>query len=131
MHEISLMQNLLRTVGDAASKQGDFPVTEIHLRIGRMAGLNGDSLKFAFDILAKGTISENAVLLIEDVPFNVHCPDCDNDFNPDDFTLRCPTCGGTSIEIKSGREMEIDYILVEDASDDSESCEKVNDSGGR
>ncbi|MCK4537557.1 MAG: hydrogenase maturation nickel metallochaperone HypA [Candidatus Krumholzibacteria bacterium] len=130
MHEVSLMQNLLRMVGIAASKQGDSPVTEIHLRIGKMAGVNRESLKFSFDILAKGTIAENAILVIEDVPFNIHCSDCGSDFNPDDFTLRCPECEGTSIEITSGREMEIDYILVDDESDSPESRDKMENTGG-
>ena len=130
MHEVSLMQNLLRAVGSAASKQGDGPVTEIHLRIGKMAGVNRDSLKFSFDILSKGTITENAILVIEDVPFSVHCTDCGSDFNPDDFTLRCPACGGTSIEITSGREMEIDYILVDDGSDSPGNRDKVESTGG-
>ncbi len=114
MHEVSLMQNLLRVVGDAAREQGEGDVTEIHLRIGDMAGVNEDSLRFAFGILSKGTKTEGALLNIEKVPFRVHCPACSKEYEPQGMTLRCSGCGGASVDVISGREMEVDYIIVDD-----------------
>ncbi|MBN2071563.1 MAG: hydrogenase maturation nickel metallochaperone HypA [Candidatus Krumholzibacteriota bacterium] len=115
MHEVSLMQNLLNVVSEAAKEQGDGKVTSIHLKIGRMAGVNSDSLRFAFDILSKGTRADSAVLEIEMIPLKIHCNGCSEDISPEEFSLYCSLCGSRDMTIVSGREMEIDYIMVEDS----------------
>ncbi len=114
MHEVSLMQNLMNVVASAAEEQGGGKVMTVHLRIGRMAGVNADSLRFAFDILSKGTVAEEGKLEIETVPLVIHCRGCSEDFNPEQFSLTCPSCGGKDMMIVTGREMEVDYILLED-----------------
>ncbi len=114
MHEVSLMQNLLKIVEDAAAREGGGKVKTVHLRVGEMAGVNADSLNFAFEILTEGTIVEGGRLEIEKIPLRIHCRGCLKDFSPVEFTLRCTACGGKDMEIMSGREMEVDYILLED-----------------
>ena len=113
------MQNMLRVVEEAAEGQGEGDVTEIHLRIGVMAGVNEDSLRFAFDILSKGTRTEGAALEIEKIPFRVQCRDCGADFEPEEMTLRCQGCGSVSVDVLSGREMEVEYFLVDDKEEDA------------
>lgn len=114
MHEVSLMQNVISLVSDAAEAQGGGDVRSIHLKIGRMAGVNIDSLKFAFDIVSKGTVAEGGSLEIERVPLKLHCKGCGREFSPEQFSLTCPACGSSDMEILSGREMQVDYIMMED-----------------
>ncbi|MCX5752250.1 MAG: hydrogenase maturation nickel metallochaperone HypA [Candidatus Krumholzibacteria bacterium] len=114
------MKNLLAIVDRAALAEGNGPVRLVHLRIGEMAGVSEDALRFAFDVLAKGTAAEAASLDVEKVPLRVHCTGCGGDSNPSDFVFICPVCGSTEIEIRSGREMEVDYILVGDRAGESE-----------
>ena len=112
MHEASLMKNLLSIVEGAACGGGEGPVRVIHLRIGEMAGVSEDALRFAFDVMAKGTISEGADLEIEKVALRVRCTACGGESHPSDFVFVCGACGSPAIEILEGREMEVAYILV-------------------
>lgn len=114
MHEASLMKNLLAIVDQAARAEGNEPVRVVHLKIGEMAGVSEDALRFAFDVMAKGTAAEGASLGVEKVPLRIRCAGCGGDSNPIDFVFICPTCGSFDIEIVAGREMEVDYILVGD-----------------
>ena len=114
MHEVSLMKNLLRTVEETVRREGGGPVKVIHLRIGEMSGVNTDALSFAFEVLSKGTSAEKGKLVFERVPLRARCKECGTEFHPDEFVFRCSGCGSPEIEIQAGREMEVDYILLDD-----------------
>ncbi len=122
MHEVSLMENMLETVEHVAREEGGGPVTVIHLRIGEMSGVNIDALTFAFDVLKKGTVAEGGRLEFEQVPLEAKCRACGASFHPDEFVFLCTSCSSGDLEITSGREMQVDYILLDDDSktDDSE-----------
>ena len=117
MHEVSLMQNVISVVTETAQRQGGGRVSSIHLKIGRMAGVNIESLRFAFDIISRGTVAEEGRLEIERVPLKLNCRSCGREFSPDNFTMICPNCGSRDIDIISGREMQVDYIMMEDEED--------------
>ena len=120
MHEASLMRSLLAIVERAAREDASGPVRVVHLKIGEMAGVSEDALRFAFDVMAKGTAAEGAELGVEKVPLRIRCGACGAASNPADFVFVCPGCGSCDIEIISGREMEVDYILVGDRGTESE-----------
>jgi len=112
VHETALMRNLLAIVDRAAHDEGGSPVRVIHLKIGEMAGVSEDALRFAFDVMARGTRAEGAALEIQKVPLIIGCKKCSARSHPDNFVFMCPGCGCSEIEILEGREMEVDYILV-------------------
>ena len=114
MHEVSVMRNLLEIVEAAAAKEGAERVNVIHLKIGEMAGINFDSLEFAFGILSKGTRAEGGRLEYDRVSLKGRCSSCSHEFGPEDLVFRCPECGSADIEILAGREMEVDYILLDE-----------------
>jgi hydrogenase nickel incorporation protein HypA/HybF len=117
MHEVSLMRNLLAVVERAADGEGARPVRSIHLRIGEMAGVSADALLFAFDVLSRGTVAEGGTLEYEIVPLAARCRTCGAGFCPAEYSFACPSCGSGDTEITAGREMEIDYICVDDGPD--------------
>ncbi len=106
------MGELLAIVDRAARTEGGGPVRTVHLRIGEMAGVNEEALRFAFEVMSKGTAAEGSKLEIEKVPLRARCGACGADSNPADFVFRCPACGSGDVMILAGREMEVDYILV-------------------
>lgn len=108
------MTNLLGVVEKTALKAGSTKVDVIHLRIGEMSGVNIEALTFAFEVLSKGTVAESAQLKCETVPLAIRCRVCGSESHPDEFVFRCSSCGSSETDIISGREMEIDYILVND-----------------
>ncbi len=119
MHEVSLMTNLLDIVERAAAAECGGPVSVIHLKIGELSGVNPDAMRFAFEVLSRGTASEGASLVIERVPVRVRCSRCGAEASPEDLVFRCASCACEEIEILTGREMEVDYIEV---GDDRGSC---------
>lgn len=65
MHELSIADALLDIVQKRASGEGINRVYEINLRIGEFSGVFPDSLRFAFEVLSRDTITEGAHLNIE------------------------------------------------------------------
>ena len=108
------MKNLLEIVDRTAMAEGGGAVTVVHLKIGEMAGVSEDALRFAFDVMAKGTAAEGAELGVEKVPLRIRCRACAAEMRPADLVFLCPACGSPDIEIVAGREMEVDYIMVGD-----------------
>jgi hydrogenase nickel incorporation protein HypA/HybF len=123
LHEVSLMRNLLNIVGRAAAAEGAGSVSVIHLRIGEMSGVSTEALNFAFQVLSEGTVAEGGRLEFEKVPFEIKCKRCGNKAKLKEFVFHCDRCGSREIEIVSGREMEVDYILTgEDDKDEGKSA---------
>jgi hydrogenase nickel incorporation protein HypA/HybF len=114
MHEVSVMHNLLDIVEKTAAREGAEKVDVIHLRIGEMAGINYDSLEFAFEILSKGTRAEGARLEYVRVDLMGKCAECSHEFSPEELVFRCSECGSGRVDIIAGREMEVDYILLDE-----------------
>jgi len=114
VHEVSLMKNLLGVVEKTIEKEGGGKVEKIHILIGAMSGVNTDALDFAFEVLSKGTSAEGGVIEYESIPLALKCRECGLISNPKDFIFSCSHCDSRDIEIVGGREMEIDYILMDD-----------------
>lgn len=112
MHEVSLMVNLLAIVERAARDEGGGPVRVIHMKIGEMAGVSIEALQFAFESLSGGTVAGGGTLECERVPLSVRCTRCGAISSPKEFVFTCGVCGASEIELLTGREMEVDYILV-------------------
>lgn len=115
MHEASLMAEILDAAAEQAQAHGSPAVLAIKLRVGALAGVVREALEFAFDALKAGTVCERAALEVETVPLRAHCPSCARDIEGDgDLCLLCPRCGRAAA-ILAGRELEIEYLELEDA----------------
>lgn len=109
MHELGIMESALALVqAHAAGHQGQ-RVSRVVLRIGALAGVEPDSLRFAFDVVSRGTMAEGAAFEIEEVPVVVYCLSCQQEFAGETagFIFTCPTCGDLCGEIRRGRELEL------------------------
>ena len=107
MHELAIAQSLLEIVEQEARPYSGARVTWIKLRIGTLSAVVPDALRFAFEAITRGGIAEGAVLEIEEVPLKIRCHQCDKGFAVDDPFMVCPKCGGSDVEMVSGRELEI------------------------
>ncbi len=104
------MESALSLVQDHAATRRGRRVTRVVLRIGELAGVDVDALRFAFDVVSRGTVAEGAAFQVEEVPALAHCGECGRDFASDDLVFICPTCGAPGGEFRSGREMELSRI---------------------
>ncbi len=110
MHEFGLMQDAIDIA--QAHAGGADQILKLHLRVGELSGVEPDSLRFAFEVLAPQSCVRGAELEIEHVPVVCHCEECQSDFTPTSVFYICPTCGRLAVEIKEGREFQVTSIEV-------------------
>ncbi len=112
MHEAGIAQSILDIAIDTANKNNAKVITQIKVRVGKMAAVEEKSLRFSFDALKADTIAENAELLYEDVALIGKCVDCGEQSELEGYFVICPKCKG-GVSIISGNELEIAHIEVD------------------
>ncbi len=113
MHELSIAQSLLEVALENCQEKGFSSIGIIKVQIGKASGVMSDALLFGFNALKEGTIADQSVLEIEEVPVTGHCNDCGKDFTTEEsYVLSCPHCGGLSYKVNTGRELMITEMEV-------------------
>lgn len=113
MHELSVTESLLKISVEHAEKANAQRVTDLHIVIGDLASMVDDSIQFYWDIIAKGTIAEQATLHFRRVPAELQCNTCSSRYQPTETELICPNCHGIGAKIISGEEFFLESIDVE------------------
>lgn len=116
-----MTSQIVQSVLEEARKHGAKKVKEVSLIIGELTFLGLEQVRFAYEILTKGTIMEDSDLLIKEGEGVVKCNSCgyEGDFKYEDNpqyhlpmpTLRCPKCDGI-VEIVGGKECIIESIRL-------------------
>jgi hydrogenase nickel incorporation protein HypA/HybF len=115
MHELSIAVSLVELACEEAARLGDARVGALHLRLGPLAGVVEDALRFSFDLAAEGTAVAGARLEVEHVPLTVLCPRCGEERHPASVQhLRCPVCDAPTPHVLRGRELELFALEVHD-----------------
>jgi hydrogenase nickel incorporation protein HypA/HybF len=122
MHEFSAASQMVNLVLTEAQRRKVKRVLEVRVIIGKLSFLNPEQVRFAYELLAEGTILEGSNLQIEEKEALVKCSSCGfkGEIKPEDNpyyhfgipVLRCPKCGG-EVEIVEGREFTVKSIKVE------------------
>jgi hydrogenase nickel incorporation protein HypA/HybF len=113
MHELSVTESLLNISLQHAEKANAKRVTDLHIVIGELASMVDDSIQFYWEVIAKGTIAEQAKLHFRRIPAELQCNTCSTKYAPTDKELVCPKCGGVSVKIIQGEEFFLESIDVE------------------
>lgn len=114
MHELSLANRLVQVAEESAREAGAARVTAVTLRMGELAGVSADALRFAYDVATAGTILEGSRLELRPVALTVYCPRCDREVELAGVqSFRCPVCGTPTSDVRAGRELEIESLEVE------------------
>ena len=92
MHELGIMTGVMEAVEKSAVQAGATKVLKVTLSIGEMTEAIEDSLRFAFEVLTEGTMSEGAELEINMVTPRSLCLDCGAEYEHDRFHMLCPEC---------------------------------------
>ncbi|MGE5256615.1 MAG: hydrogenase maturation nickel metallochaperone HypA [Hyphomicrobiales bacterium] len=115
MHEMGIAQQIINIA--TASIPADMRsarVERVNLKIGKLSAVVPDSLRFCFDIVSKDTPLAGAQLAIEETPVVARCKDCDARWTIAEPVFTCRTCDSSSLEILSGRELDIVSIEIAD-----------------
>ncbi len=113
MHEMGVAQQMINIA--LASIPTDIinpKVERLNLKIGNLAAVVEESLRFCFEIISKESALEGAELVIEHVPVQVRCKKCNKVWKVDGPIFSCQSCKDSGIEVISGRELEIVSIEV-------------------
>ena len=65
MHELGLIRDLLRKIGEIASEHGGGRVEQATVRLGALAHISADHLREHFERGTEGTLAEGARLVVE------------------------------------------------------------------
>jgi hydrogenase nickel incorporation protein HypA/HybF len=96
---------------EQARAHGAQRVHRIVLKVGALAGVEPEALRFAFDVVTRNTLAEEAELEVDSVPARAYCAACEAEFEAEgSFILSCPRCGSLSGDLRQGRELELSRI---------------------
>jgi hydrogenase nickel incorporation protein HypA/HybF len=118
MHEMGIAMQIVEiAVASIPSELKNVQVKRVNLKVGKLAAVVPESLQFCFQIAIQDTPLRDADLNIEEIPLRVRCADCQTVWTAHEPTFVCPQCTGGSIEMISGRELDITSIEVVEKAD--------------
>jgi hydrogenase nickel incorporation protein HypA/HybF len=91
MHETALVSALLARVEREAEARGAQRVHRVEIALGRLAGVEGELFRSAWDMFRLTTCCADAELVIDAEEARWQCPRCGDETGPGG-PLRCPTC---------------------------------------
>lgn len=114
MHELAIANTVLEAARGEAQLRPGMTLTKIAVRVGDLAGVDPNALKFCFDALVKETDWESVVLEIERRAQRHRCPRCGKEFEVINYDTTCPACGESTTTFLSGNELELAYLEMEE-----------------
>ena len=117
MHEINIVRQVLKTVGDFAGENGITEVSEIVLDIGELSLIIPEYIEEIYPAVAQGTMFENTKLIMNTIPGLAQCAACDEIFNVIEYNGYCPNCGGFEKTVLTGKDFSIREIHIPEDED--------------
>ena len=113
MHEMTIASGILDVAVAAAEKEGAGKIVRVNVVAGELRGIVPMQLTFCFEMLAEGTIAEDACLNLEITPLRGRCQECAETFVLEQYHYQCPKCGSQDIQTEGGTELRVSDIDVE------------------
>ena len=113
MHEMSLAESVREIVDETARASGAKRVVAVRLEIGRLAQVEIEAMRFAFEVVQRGSMASTARLEIVEVDGSAWCMRCSE---PVTITRRgdaCPCCGSYQLQVTGGDRMRVLDIEIE------------------
>jgi hydrogenase nickel incorporation protein HypA/HybF len=108
MHELSIALSIVEMAQEEAERHGAVQVQAVHLRLGLLAGVVKEALLSSYEMACEATPLEGSQLLIEEVPVEVYCPNCEASRRMNSIQLFCcPDCGTPTPTVLRGKELEV------------------------
>lgn len=76
MHELAIMQSVVRVCEREAAQRGFRRVESIALAVGALSGFEPECMFEFFPAAAAGSVAEGAKLVTRVIPAAIECPDC-------------------------------------------------------
>lgn len=112
MHEMALCQGIFDLMTQHQSKDGFERVHRVVLEVGALGHVEPEALRFAFDVLAPGTLADGATLELIEVPARAWCMNCSESIALERRGDACPSCGGYQLIVEQGEELRLKELEV-------------------
>lgn len=115
MHEMGIASQVVEiALASIPESHRNARVEQVNLKVGKLAAVVADSLRFCYEIIVQDTALAGSILRIEEVPVTARCRICEHRWQVDTPVFRCPECGGGDVVIETGQELEIESIEISD-----------------
>ena len=114
MHEMGIANSILEAVHKEIARYPGARASKVGIRVGELAAIDADALRFCFDVLSRDTELDGLQLEIELCPRQHRCAECDRVFIVRDYDCRCPACGQIATQCVSGDELQLSFVEVEE-----------------
>ncbi len=114
MHEYHIVEAVVKQAALTAASNKASRVTRINVVLGELSGLEEGSIRLYFEDLTKGTLAENAELVVTLEKAHLKCEKCDKTFEYEKSKFNCPLCGEQAIATERGKGLYIEGIEVEE-----------------
>jgi hydrogenase nickel incorporation protein HypA/HybF len=113
MHEMSLAEGVREIVEDSARAHGATRVSRVRLEIGKLAQVEIDAMRFAFDVVMRGSLAAAARLEIVETEGSAWCMRCARTVAIGRRGDGCPHCASLQLQISGGERMRVIDIEIE------------------
>lgn len=114
MHEVGIANEILRASHAEAARRPGARLVAVTVRIGVLAGVDADALRFAWDVMSEQAEYEPVILAIQMMPRRNRCQDCGCEFDSDMYSKPCPDCASENSMLLGGDEMQLASVEVEE-----------------
>jgi hydrogenase nickel incorporation protein HypA/HybF len=114
VHELGIASAVLDAVKLETARHPASVPTRVGVRIGELAGINEDALRFSFEAIVRGTDLEALQLDVEICPRRHRCLNCGASFVVRDYDLQCPRCLALAAECIGGTELELAFVELKE-----------------
>ena len=111
---MGIANSVLDAVRTEMSRYPESYPCKVGVRIGEMAAIDPDALRFCFDAMIQETDLASLELAIEVCPRRHRCLACGHEFIVRDYDSSCQQCASLLTTCISGDELEFAYLEVEE-----------------
>jgi len=113
MHELAICQALIEAVMSIAAEKRADSISDIHVSIGPLSGVESALLANAFPIAAAGTIAGAAILHLHEAPVKIACEQCGRETEVATNRLVCGHCNNWRTRLISGDELLLERVCLD------------------
>ena len=112
MHEMSLAESVREIVEEAGRANGAARVAAVRLEIGALSQVEVEAMRFAFEVVMRGSLAEGARLEIVETEGTAWCMACSQPVVIQRRGDGCPRCESYQLQVTGGDRMRVMDIEI-------------------
>ncbi len=113
MHEMSLAESVREIVEETARANGATRVLVVRLEIGKLSQVEVQAMRFAFEVVKRGSLADQASLEIVQTDASAWCLPCGGVVAITQRGQACPSCGSHQLQVTGGDHLRVIDIQID------------------